>query len=76
MTGSWIPFPLTKASRESRNDPRASIEERYPTEQAYLEQIDKAAAALVAAGYLLEIDVPVVHARAAKEWEYRQSVAP
>jgi hypothetical protein len=76
MTGSWIPFPLTKASRESRNDPRASIEERYPTEQAYLDQIDKAAAALVNGGYLLEIDVPAVHARAAKEWAYRQSLAP
>ena len=76
MTGTWIPFPLTKASRESRNDPRASIEERYATEQAYLDQIDKAAAALVRAGYLLEVDVPAIHARAAKEWGYRQSQAP
>ena len=76
MTGSWIAFPLTKASRESRQDPRASIQERYSSEQAYLDLIDKAAASLVKAGYLLEIDVPAVHARAAKEWEYRESVAP
>ncbi len=76
MSGSWIPFPLTKASRESRNDPRASVEERYPTEQAYLDEIDKAAAVSVKAGYLLTIDVPALHARAAKEWAYRQSLAP
>ncbi len=76
MTGSWIPFPATKVSREGRHDPRASVEERYATEQGYLDQIDKAAAALVKAGYLLEIDVPVIHERAAKEWVYRQSVTP
>jgi len=76
MTGSWIPFPATKASRENRNDPRASIEERYATEQTYLDQIDSAAAALVKAGYLLQIDVPVIHERAAREWAYRQSLAP
>lgn len=76
MTGSWIPFAATKASRESRHDPRASVEERYATEQAYLDQIDKAAAALVKAGYLLQVDVPVIHERAAKEWAFRQSVTP
>jgi hypothetical protein len=76
MSGSWIPFPATKASRESRNDPRASIEERYRDEQAYLDQIDKVAGALVRAGYLLEVDVPAVHERAEKEWAYRQSLAP
>jgi hypothetical protein len=70
MAGSWIPFPRDKAERERRNDPRMSIEERYPNEADYLDRITAAAQKLVEAGFLLDEDVPKLRERAAKEWEY------
>ncbi len=70
QAGSWIPFPLNKAEREKRNDPRLSIAERYPTENDYLEKITTAAEQLVKAGYLLDRDITYLRNRAAKEWDY------
>jgi hypothetical protein len=70
MLGSWIPFPTTKLEREKRKDPRASIEERYRSENDYLEQITAAAQKLVDQGFLLDRDVPKLRERAAKEWDY------
>ncbi len=70
MVGSWIPFPVSKAERERRMDPRPAIDERYPSKQAYLQQITAAAQKLVQAGYLLDGDVAKVRDRAAKEWDY------
>ena len=58
FVGSWIPFPLAK------------VEQRYPSEQVYLEQIDTAARKLAQAGYVLEADLALLHERAAREWEY------
>ena len=69
-TGSWIPFALNKTERENRHDPRLSIEERYPGKQDYLEKIAAAAHKLVAAGFLLDEDVPKVRDLAALEWDY------
>ncbi len=68
--GSWIPFAINKDER----DPRLSIGQRYASEQVYLERIDRAAKDLVTSGFLLEADLGSIHDRAAKEWEYRQSV--
>jgi hypothetical protein len=70
MVGSWIPFPVNKAERERRMDPRMAIDQRYPSKQAYLERITAAAQKLVQAGYLLDADVPKLRDRAAKEWDY------
>ncbi len=70
-TGSWIPFPLTKQERTKSGDPRRSIQERYASKQAYLDKIDQAAHDLVTAGFLLETDVPLLHDRAGREWDYR-----
>ncbi len=36
MVGSWIAFPVNKAAREKRKDPRLSIAERYPAKSDYL----------------------------------------
>jgi hypothetical protein len=58
FVGSWIPFPPAK------------VEERYASEQAYLDQIDAAARKLAQAGYVLEFDLPLLHERAAREWNY------
>ncbi len=74
FVGSWIPFARTQAERKGRGDTRLSIEERYLTEQVYLEAIDKAAKNLIRSGFLLDEDLPAIHDRAAKEWEFRQSL--
>jgi hypothetical protein len=70
-TGSWIPFPLTERERMKSGDPRRSIQERYSSKQAYLDKIDQAAHELVVAGFLLEADLPLLHDRAGREWDYR-----
>ena len=40
-TGSFVPFARTKAEREANGDPRPSIEERYPSHEAYVEAVRK-----------------------------------
>jgi hypothetical protein len=40
-TGSFVPFARTKAERESRGDPRLSIEERYPSHAAYIAAVTR-----------------------------------
>jgi hypothetical protein len=70
MVGSWIPFPLNKAERERRKDPRLSIAERYPNKADYLERIDAASRKLVEGGFLLDQDVSKLREKAAQEWDY------
>lgn len=70
MIGSWIPFPLTKAQRAERSDPRAAVEERYGNREEYLTKIGEAAESLVKEKYLLEQDVPRLRQRAEEEWNY------
>jgi hypothetical protein len=48
LTGSFIPFPRTKDERLSSRDPRKSLEERYGTYEAYLQQFEKATGELAA----------------------------
>jgi Alpha/beta hydrolase domain len=70
MAGSWIPFPIDKAARRKRKDPRISIEERYVTKDDYLDKIAAAAQQLVKDGFLLDGDIPYLRKRAAQEWDY------
>ena len=56
LQGSFIPFAATKAERVAVGDPRLSIEERYPTKEAYLAAFRKAANDLVARRFLLPND--------------------
>jgi hypothetical protein len=51
--GQFIPFANTKAERLTASDPRLSIEERYPTQDAYVRAVKEAAAALVRQRFLL-----------------------
>ena len=55
--GSFVPFARTEAERRSRNDPRPSIEARYPTRDAFVAKVRVAAKHQVAAGFLLPEDV-------------------
>jgi hypothetical protein len=57
LMGSFVPFPRTKADRDASGDPRLSLEERYPSHDAYVSAVTQAAESLAAAGLLLEEDV-------------------
>jgi alpha/beta hydrolase family protein len=70
MVGSFFSFPLTRADRARSKDPRASIEERYPSKQDYLAKVEAATKALAQSGYLLERDVPSVVAHSSAEWDW------
>ncbi len=62
--GSYLPFPRTREDRERASDPRRSIEERYPSEMAYLGAITDSALRLVRKRYLLVEDLPEAVSRA------------
>ena len=55
-TGSFIPFATDRAERESAGDPRASLEERYPSHEEYVSVVSQAAEALVRDRLLLPRD--------------------
>jgi hypothetical protein len=61
--GSFLPFARTEAERRAANDPRPSLEARYPTRDDYIAKARAAAAREVDAGFLLPEDV----ARTVKE---------
>jgi hypothetical protein len=70
FAGATIPFPRTRAEREVAHDPRPSIEERYASREAYLDRVRSAARALAREGYLLEDDVELPVAAAARLWDH------
>jgi len=55
-TGSFIPFAETRAERQASGDPRLSLEERYPTREAYVSAVRRAADELVRERLLLPAD--------------------
>ena len=57
-------------SAKRSGDPRLSIEERYQSREEYLEKFAAAGKSLVAAGFLLEGDLPQLLRRGAAEWDY------
>jgi hypothetical protein len=69
MHGSTLPFALSRREREQRGDHRPSIEERYASKDTYLEQVSKAAEALIAARYLLPEDLDSTVQRAAQRYD-------
>jgi hypothetical protein len=57
MTNGCIKaFARTKSEREKLGDPRLSIEERYPSHQAYVDIVKRAVNGLVKEGFLLPED--------------------
>jgi Alpha/beta hydrolase domain len=67
LQGSFIPFALTRAERLATGDPRPSIEERYPTPEAYVAAVRRAAEQLVAQRYLLADDAIQLITQAERE---------
>jgi hypothetical protein len=70
FAGATIPFPPTRREREATGDPRLSIEERYRSRDDYLERVRRAAVALVAQRYLLDEDIDLTVALAARAWDH------
>jgi hypothetical protein len=58
--GQIIPFAKTKAERMMNNDPRLSIEERYPSHEDYVTKVSAAANALARDRLFLEEDVQAI----------------
>jgi len=67
LLGSYFPFAATKNERLAANDPRPSLEERYPSNDHYLNLISRAAGKLQEDRLLLGEDVErIVKAAAAR----------
>lgn len=69
LMGSYIPFAGTAAKRAEAKDPRASIAERYPSRDIYLQMVQKVGLQLVTNRYLLNEDLPAVAKRAGDHWD-------
>jgi len=54
--GCLITFARTKAERAAKRDPRPSIEERYPSHEAYVEAVKRAVDELVKEGFMITED--------------------
>lgn len=63
LSGSYIPFAATRAERIAANDPRPSLEERYPTPQDYADKRKHAVEALVQLRFVLPEDAAALEAR-------------
>jgi hypothetical protein len=70
LAGWTLPFPTTPEQRESSNDPRRSIQERYADREDYMGQVRQAAETLVDQGYMLAEDVAPVLERAALKYDH------
>lgn len=68
LLGSAIPLTRTKADRVAAHDPRPSVEERYPSREAYLASAQEVIGELVKGGYLLSADGPQVVKRMEEQW--------
>jgi hypothetical protein len=69
MMGSTLPFARDAAERVQRGDPRRSIGERYTGREDYLEQVRRAAAAMIRERHPAE-DVDAVVERAGALWDF------
>ena len=56
LSGSYIPFPTTKAEQKETGDPRQSVEERYGTLENYINQLEAQCREYEKGGYFLPED--------------------
>ncbi len=68
LLGMALPFAKTKTEREKAGDLRLSLDERYPTKDAYLAKASAVTDALVKSGYLLPGDAASVRSRIEAHW--------
>lgn len=74
MQGSTFPFARTRAERERTKDPRASIEERYPSKTAYLERVREVTRDLIGQRQVLAEDLEAIVDRASARWDWIQGL--
>ena len=74
-SGSYIPFPVTRAERDKTGDPRLSIDERYASRADYLAKVTQVANRLAEERYVLQRDVPAIIEAAGKHWDWRMTAA-
>jgi hypothetical protein len=67
LLGSFIPFAKAKSQRKKSGDPRLCLRERYRNHQDYVEQVSRAARALVERRYLLPEDAERIIREAKKK---------
>jgi hypothetical protein len=70
FTGTFVPLPRTEQARKASGDARPSIESLYASREAFLAQVDEAAAALVGERFLLQQDVGAARQRMADTWDF------
>jgi len=58
LTGSYIPFAVTKAERLANGDPRLSLQERYRNTAGYTAAVTAAVNPLVSERLMLASDAP------------------
>jgi hypothetical protein len=68
--GTYIPLPTTRAEQQSTGDPRPAIEALYDDRADYMQQVRRAADALIDDGFLLPDDRDRVISRAAQAWDW------
>ena len=70
MIGLSSAFAITRASRETTNDPRLSIEERYTSREDYLQKVRVEAQKLADESYILHHDIDVIVKNCSNRYEY------
>jgi hypothetical protein len=74
IQGSMVPFAQTEAERLEADDPRPSLEARYPSREAWAAQLAEAVDRLVANRLLLAEDVDRLKAAARESWDVYQAL--
>ena len=70
LRGAWVPFARTKAEREAADDPRLSLEERYGSKDAFLDQVTAAVQKLIKRRFLAEADFHAQLKQACERWDW------
>ncbi len=76
LRGAWVPFAKTKADRETANDPRLSLEERYGSKDAYLAQVKIAVLKLIEQRFLTDSDLEPQLKQASTRWDWVMRQTP
>ena len=69
LSGSTIPFSRTRKERETRNDSRLSIQERYESKNHYLKLIEESAIELIENRMIVEEDLQLLIDSASEKYD-------
>ena len=70
LRGAWVPFARTKAQRLATDDPRPSLEERYPSKTDFMEKVNAALHQLIEQRLLLPADLEPQLKQASERWDW------